>query len=204
MRKGTTIAAQLGSSMDVCKKKTPADRGHDGGTRRPLPNNLAGGDRAESNVAPKRTKTAPGVWPARPQNPHLWNKGLQRAKVTMLNKLEMTQKFELEQWSSDSKDNGQMLPIQLDTEHKQFLNGLPGYLSYGEGRSSTYFCPCSPAMKDWHREINMDDLEENVRRPLQEFGQRVPPGLHGIHANRDRGSPAAPTQDRPRRCLRCR
>ena len=75
----------------------------------------------------------------------------------MLNKLERTRKNDLKEWCSDSKDDGQMPPIQLSTKHRKYLNGLPGYLSYGEGRSSTYFCPCPPAMKDWSRGINMDD-----------------------------------------------
>ena len=57
-----------------------------------------------------------------------------------------------------------MPPIQLSTEHRKFLNGLPGYLSYGEGRSSTYFCPCSLAMKDWRRGVNMQDWEEEDRQ----------------------------------------
>ena len=91
--------------MDACEKKPTADEGLGGGARRPLPDNPAGGERVESNTAPKRTNTAPGFWPVRPQNPHLWNEGLQRAKVTMLNKLERTQIFELEQWSSDSEDD---------------------------------------------------------------------------------------------------
>ena len=77
--------------------------------------------------------------------------------------------MKLEQWSSDSNDTppgggNTIQPIQLDAEHTQFLNGLPGFLSYREGRSSTYFCPCSPAMKDWHRGIKMDDWEGNVRQ----------------------------------------
>ena len=52
----------------------------------------------------------------------------------------------------------------MDAEHKKFLDGLPGFLSYGKGRSSKYFCPCFPAMKDWHRGIKMDDWEGNVRQ----------------------------------------
>ena len=165
-KKGTTIAAQLGSSIDACKKKTPAKGGQGGGTRRPLPKKSAGGDRAENNAAPIRTKTAPGFWPARQQNPHLWNERLQKAKVEMLNKLARMRKADLKEWSSDSDDDGQMTPIQLSTEHRKFLNGLPDYLSYGEGRSSTYFCPCSPVMKDWRRGINMEDWGGNVRPGL--------------------------------------
>ena len=111
-------------------------------------------------MATKRPKTAPGFWSVRPQNPHLLNEGLQKVKTEMLNKLTRMRNANSDNWSSDSNDDQQMPPIRLSTEHGKFLDGLPDYLSYGGGRSSTYYCPCSRTMKDWRKGINMGNWEQ--------------------------------------------
>ena len=44
---------------------------------------------------------------------------------------------------------------QLWDEHTTFLNALPDYLGYGEGKSKDYYCPCSGSMKKWQEGIDL-------------------------------------------------
>ena len=91
--------------MDAGKENPTAAEGQGGGTRRPVPDNPAGGDRAESNTDPNRVKTTTGHWPDRLLNSHLWvDEGLQKAEATVLAKLERAREVEREQWSSDDSD----------------------------------------------------------------------------------------------------
>ena len=62
----------------------------------------------------------------RPQNPHLWNEGLRKAKSEMLNKLTRMRNANSDNWSSDSDNDQQMPPIRLSIEDGEFLDGLPG------------------------------------------------------------------------------